>query len=73
MPTDGRVCRWALDAVETNCVRFYPSRYAKTYLDWLGEKSRDCVSAGNCGGGIDTDLSERRADSYRISMTSKHD
>jgi valyl-tRNA synthetase len=36
----------AIDAVEDGRVRFFPQRYAKTYLDWLGEK-RDW-----CGGGI---------------------
>ena len=28
----------AMDAVEDRRVRFFPGRYAKTYLDWLGEK-----------------------------------
>ncbi|MFO1094501.1 MAG: class I tRNA ligase family protein [Planctomycetaceae bacterium] len=43
---DGRpgLAQMALDAVETNRVRFYPSRYAKTYLDWLGEKRDWCIS-----------------------------
>lgn len=34
----------AMDAVEDGRVRFYPSRYAKTYLDWLGEKRDWCIS-----------------------------
>lgn len=34
----------AIDAVEDKRVRFYPSRYAKTYLDWLGEKRDWCIS-----------------------------
>jgi valyl-tRNA synthetase len=34
----------AIDAVEDGRVRFYPSRYAKTYLDWLGEKRDWCIS-----------------------------
>src|SRR5690606_5539485 len=34
----------AMDAVEDSRVRFYPSRYAKTYLDWLGEKRDWCIS-----------------------------
>ena len=27
-----------MDAVSDGRVTFFPSRYAKTYLDWLGEK-----------------------------------
>ena len=34
----------AMDAVEDKRVRFFPSRYAKTYLDWLGEKRDWCIS-----------------------------
>src|SRR5690606_4005979 len=34
----------AMDAVEDSRVRFYPSRYSKTYLDWLGEKRDWCIS-----------------------------
>ncbi len=34
----------AIDAVEDGRVQFFPSRYAKTYLDWLGEKRDWCVS-----------------------------
>ncbi len=34
----------AIDAVNDNRVRFFPSRYAKTYLDWLGEKRDWCIS-----------------------------
>ncbi|QDT65963.1 valine--tRNA ligase [Calycomorphotria hydatis] len=34
----------AIDAVEDKRVRFYPSRYSKTYLDWLGEKRDWCIS-----------------------------
>ncbi len=34
----------AIDAVEDGRVRFYPSRYKKTYLDWLGEKRDWCIS-----------------------------
>jgi len=34
----------AIDAVDEGRVRFYPSRYAKTYLDWLGEKRDWCIS-----------------------------
>jgi len=34
----------AMDAVEDKRVRFFPARYAKTYLDWLGEKRDWCIS-----------------------------
>ena len=34
----------AIDAVESGAVRFYPSRYQKTYTDWLGEKRDWCIS-----------------------------
>jgi len=34
----------AIDAVTNNDVRFYPSRYSNTYLDWLGEKRDWCIS-----------------------------
>jgi valyl-tRNA synthetase len=34
----------AMDAVTSGRVRFYPERYAKTYLDWLGEKRDWCIS-----------------------------
>ncbi len=34
----------AMDAVEDGRVRFFPQRYAKTYLDWLGEKRDWCIS-----------------------------
>ncbi|MGD9855011.1 MAG: valine--tRNA ligase [Planctomycetaceae bacterium] len=34
----------AMDAVEDGRVRFYPSRYTRTYLDWLGEKRDWCIS-----------------------------
>ena len=34
----------AIDAVESNRVRFFPSRYAKTYIDWLSEKRDWCIS-----------------------------
>ena len=34
----------AMDAVEDDRVRFFPARYAKTYLDWLGEKRDWCIS-----------------------------
>jgi len=34
----------AIDAVTSGEVKFFPERYAKTYLDWLGEKRDWCVS-----------------------------
>ena len=34
----------AIDAVTDGRVKFFPERYAKTYLDWLGEKRDWCVS-----------------------------
>jgi valyl-tRNA synthetase len=34
----------AMDAVNDGRVRFFPARYARTYLDWLGEKRDWCIS-----------------------------
>lgn len=34
----------AMDAVTGSHVKFFPERYAKTYLDWLGEKRDWCIS-----------------------------
>jgi valyl-tRNA synthetase len=34
----------AMDAVTDGRVKFHPERYAKTYLDWLGEKRDWCIS-----------------------------
>ena len=34
----------AMDAVEQGHIRFYPERYARTYLDWLREKRDWCIS-----------------------------
>jgi valyl-tRNA synthetase len=34
----------AMDAVSKGLVQFHPERYAKTYLDWLGEKRDWCIS-----------------------------
>ncbi len=34
----------AMDAVTDGRVQFFPPRYAKTYLDWLGEKRDWCIS-----------------------------
>jgi valyl-tRNA synthetase len=34
----------AMDAVSSGRVHFFPARYARTYLDWLGEKRDWCIS-----------------------------
>ncbi len=34
----------AIDAVTSGKVKFHPERYARTYLDWLGEKRDWCIS-----------------------------
>ncbi len=34
----------AIDAVEDGRVRFFPQRYARTYVDWLAEKRDWCIS-----------------------------
>jgi valyl-tRNA synthetase len=34
----------AMDAVQGGAVEFFPPRYAKSYLDWLGEKRDWCIS-----------------------------
>lgn len=34
----------AIDAVDDGRVRFYPSRYARTYVEWLAEKRDWCIS-----------------------------
>ena len=34
----------AINAVRDGRVRFFPPRYTKTYLDWLGEKRDWCIS-----------------------------
>ncbi len=39
-----KLAQTAMDAVEDNRVRFYPSRYKRTYLDWLSEKRDWCIS-----------------------------
>ncbi|VTS05585.1 valine--tRNA ligase [Tuwongella immobilis] len=43
---DGKpgLAQLAMDAVTSGQVTFYPERYAKTYLDWLGEKRDWCIS-----------------------------
>jgi valyl-tRNA synthetase len=34
----------AMEAVTSGCVKVHPERYAKSYLDWLGEKRDWCIS-----------------------------
>ncbi len=43
---DGKtgLAQMAMDAVTSGQVQFFPERYAKTYLDWLGEKRDWCIS-----------------------------
>ena len=43
---DGKpgLAQTAMDAVTDGRVKFFPERYAKTYLDWLGEKRDWCIS-----------------------------
>ena len=43
---DGRpgLAQLAIDAVDDGRVKFFPERYARSYLDWLGEKRDWCVS-----------------------------
>jgi valyl-tRNA synthetase len=40
----GDLAQAAMDAVSEGRVKFFPERYAKTYLDWLGEKRDWCIS-----------------------------
>jgi valyl-tRNA synthetase len=44
--TDGKpgLAQMAMDAVCSDRVKFFPARYASTYLDWLGEKRPWCIS-----------------------------
>lgn len=39
-----KLAETAMEAVRDGRVRFFPDRYAKTYLDWLGEKRDWCIS-----------------------------
>ncbi len=39
-----RLAELAMEAVRDGRVRFYPPRFAKTYLDWLSEKRDWCIS-----------------------------
>src|SRR5262249_18317347 len=36
--------RTAMDVVESGKVKFFPERYANSYLDWLAEKRDWCIS-----------------------------
>src|SRR5262249_9183212 len=36
--------RMAMEAVESGGVKFFPERYANSYLDWLAEKLDWCIS-----------------------------
>lgn len=38
------LAQMAMDAVTDGRVKFFPERYARTYLDWLGEKRDWCIS-----------------------------
>jgi valyl-tRNA synthetase len=38
------LAQMAMGAVTSGRVKFFPDRYAKTYLDWLGEKRDWCIS-----------------------------
>jgi len=40
----GQLADMTMDAVRDGRVKFFPERYAKTYLDWLGEKRDWCIS-----------------------------
>ncbi len=43
---DGKpgLAQMSMDAVTSGRVKVFPERYAKTYLDWLGEKRDWCIS-----------------------------
>jgi valyl-tRNA synthetase len=43
---DGKpgLAQMAMNVVQNGTVKFFPERYAKTYLDWLGEKRDWCIS-----------------------------
>ncbi len=38
------LCELAMEAARDGRVQFYPQRYEKTFLDWLGEKRDWCIS-----------------------------
>ena len=39
-----KLAQMAIDAVNDGRVQFHPERYARSYLDWLGEKRDWCIS-----------------------------
>src|SRR5436853_5129098 len=43
---DGKqgLAEMSMEAVSSGRVQFFPARYTKTYLDWLGEKRDWCIS-----------------------------
>ncbi|MCI0458545.1 MAG: valine--tRNA ligase [Gemmataceae bacterium] len=43
-PQSKGLAQTAMDAVQDGRVTFFPARYARTYLDWLGEKRDWCIS-----------------------------
>ncbi|MFL5330757.1 MAG: valine--tRNA ligase [Gemmataceae bacterium] len=43
-PSRKGFAQMAMDAVTSGKVKFTPERYAKSYLDWLGEKRDWCIS-----------------------------
>jgi len=43
-PNSKGLAQLAMDAVTSGKVKFFPERYAKSYLDWLGEKRDWCIS-----------------------------
>jgi valyl-tRNA synthetase len=40
----GKLAQRAIDVVNDGQVKFFPTRYARSYLDWLGEKRDWCIS-----------------------------
>ena len=43
-PHSKGLAQMTMDAVTSGRVKFFPERYAKTYLDWLAEKRDWCIS-----------------------------
>ncbi|MBI3824065.1 MAG: valine--tRNA ligase, partial [Planctomycetes bacterium] len=43
-PQAAGLARMAMEAVENGQVKFFPERYANSYLDWLAEKRDWCIS-----------------------------